>query len=138
MTEIEIRDFTKNQKLHEQLNLIKTDQIRLIEEIHELEQKHMRLVKCNIQVDWDMRYLNIDDEKPLLNDADIFTKKTDLTQKYKHLAAIGQTENIAKEILSLELDCIDKKNELGIFGQHVTMNDPNERGPVKYHGIKPI
>jgi hypothetical protein len=138
MSDSAIAEERRNRLLKCQIEHAKADQIRLMGEVSELEKKHMDLVQCDLQVDWDLRYTNFNDDEPFSeNESEDFScHRIDLTEKYKMLAANGQKENIAKEIVILELEKRRKNNPYGVFGEAIPLNDRKISGPAKYHGAE--
>ena len=137
MSDYALSQERRHRLLKEQIKLVKQDQVRLVKEVCELEQKHMDLVQSNVQVDWDLRYTNLNDEEPLEDgESEEFNMpRIDLTEKYKMMAAEGKREGIAKEIVLLELDRRQQTNLFGVVGTEIELKDSRESGPVKFHGL---
>ena len=120
-----------NRRLKKQIALMNDDQIELTNMVEDLEKKHMLLVQHSLQVDWDLRYVDQNDEEPLQpeNNFDDTRGYKDLTIALKQdIQEKKDVARISHEILSFELQKRAKTNLFGISGASLKFNPTSESG----------
>jgi hypothetical protein len=127
----------QNRILRKQLELIFIDQKRLIEELEELEELHMNLVRKDIPVDWDLQYTSNDFDRPLEDghEIDFKLEKINLTDELKPSLHNGNADSAAEGIVALELKKLYEVEEIYATGAKLKLNPTKEMGPTRYHGI---
>lgn len=128
-----------HRRLKDQISLLKSDLKKLKEVVFQLEQKNMELIKCNLSIDYDLKYLQEPVEQDI-TDSNLSQAlpglpplKEDFAKRYRTVKVnVANHTETAKEIVVLEM-AKRKKENVGLIGDKVPLHPSTEMGPTRFY-----
>ncbi|KAJ3274923.1 hypothetical protein HDV01_001787 [Terramyces sp. JEL0728] len=137
MSEIAFEEERLHVRLKEQIELLKSDQKKLRSMVGQMEQANMELIKHNLSIDYDLQFLEEQDEISVIDSMKekipgLPPLKEEWKRKFKTVKIDVPNKETANEIVVLEM-VKRKKENMGISGTKASLQPPADLGPTRYY-----